>query len=213
MQPQLQYTPLHISSKTTRVLTCVGALRTLVCTGQCVHCWDNLFIYQARAEPGPSRVSDSPVSAETVIYEAFVLIGEIGYCLSLLISWSNGNVWRLEFCRKDLSPLFLFSMQSMQRNTTSVLPLQQRLHKLHFLQKLGCQKHKTRLEHLTVEEHGESVRRPLGPVTVAFIREDDLVTTGQGSALQPAIHSMSTQDWFRLKQKILYISFNSGHSD
>ena len=34
----------------------------------------NLFIYQARV----SRVSDSPVSAETMIYEAFVFIGKIG---------------------------------------------------------------------------------------------------------------------------------------
>ena len=42
------------------------------------HCTDsNLFIYQARGGwPGPSRVSDSPVSAENVIYEAFVLMGE-----------------------------------------------------------------------------------------------------------------------------------------
>ena len=28
--------------------------------------------------PGPSTVSDSPVSAENVIYEALVLMGEIG---------------------------------------------------------------------------------------------------------------------------------------
>ena len=52
----------------------------------------NLFIYQARVQPGPSRVSDSPVSAETLIYEAFVLIWEIGEGFSLLISWSKGNV-------------------------------------------------------------------------------------------------------------------------
>ena len=38
----------------------------------------NLFIYQARGgTPGPSRVSDSPVSAENVVYEAFVLMGEL----------------------------------------------------------------------------------------------------------------------------------------
>ena len=36
--------------------------------------WSNLFIYQAR-EPGPSKVSDGPVSAENVIYEVFVLMG------------------------------------------------------------------------------------------------------------------------------------------
>ena len=33
-----------------------------------------------------------------------------------------------------------FYMQAMQRNLTLVLPSQQRLHKLHFLQKLGSQK-------------------------------------------------------------------------
>ena len=33
----------------------------------------NLFIYQARVWPGPSRVSDSPGSAENVIYETFVV--------------------------------------------------------------------------------------------------------------------------------------------
>ena len=37
----------------------------------------NLFIYQARGDqPGPSRVSDSPVSSENVIYKAIVLMGE-----------------------------------------------------------------------------------------------------------------------------------------
>ena len=46
----------------------------------------------------------------------------------------------LKLCWKDLSPLFLFSMQSMQRNSTSDLPSLQRLHKLRFLQKPICQK-------------------------------------------------------------------------
>ena len=37
-----------------------------------------MFIYQARGvKPGPSRVSDSPDSAENIIYEAFVLVGGI----------------------------------------------------------------------------------------------------------------------------------------
>ena len=35
----------------------------------------NLFIYQAIVQPGASRISDSPVSAENVIYEAFVFCG------------------------------------------------------------------------------------------------------------------------------------------
>ena len=29
-------------------------------------------------KPGPSRVSDSQLSAETVVYESFVVIGELG---------------------------------------------------------------------------------------------------------------------------------------
>ena len=45
-----------------------------------------LFTRLERVLPGLSRVSDSPVSAENVIYETFVLMGEFGgsalYCLS-----------------------------------------------------------------------------------------------------------------------------------
>ena len=40
----------------------------------------------------------------------------------------------------DLSPLFLLSMQTMQTTPTIFVPSQQRLHKLRYLQKLGCQK-------------------------------------------------------------------------
>ena len=37
----------------------------------------NLFIYQARGVyPGPSRDSDCPVSAESIIYEAIVLMSK-----------------------------------------------------------------------------------------------------------------------------------------
>ena len=46
----------------------------------------NLFIYQAREVwPGPSRVSGSPVSAENVIDEAFVLMGELRWSFSSLL--------------------------------------------------------------------------------------------------------------------------------
>ena len=41
---------------------------------------------------GPSRVSGSSVSAETVIDEAFVLMGGIVWCFSLLLSRSKGKV-------------------------------------------------------------------------------------------------------------------------
>ena len=38
----------------------------------------------------------------------------------------------------DIDLLFLFSMQPTQKNHNLVLPSQQRLHELCFLQKLGC---------------------------------------------------------------------------
>ena len=40
----------------------------------------------------------------------------------------------------EFSLLFFFVMQAMQRNPTLVLPSKLKLHKLHFLQKLSCQK-------------------------------------------------------------------------
>ena len=53
----------------------------------------NFFIYQAREfSLVPVGFSDSSVSEETVIYEAFVLMGEIGWCFSSLIFWRKGNV-------------------------------------------------------------------------------------------------------------------------
>ena len=36
--------------------------------------------------------SDSPVSAENDIYEAFVLMGELGWFISSLFSWRKGSV-------------------------------------------------------------------------------------------------------------------------
>ena len=36
-------------------------------------------------KPGPSRVSDSSVSAEHVVYETFVGRGELGQCFSVLL--------------------------------------------------------------------------------------------------------------------------------
>ena len=79
-------------------------------------------------------VSDSSVSAETVIYEAFVCIGKYGGVS--LHSFSGGK----EKCREArneknglVSNFFYFFMQAMQRNLTLVLPSQQRVHKLSFL--------------------------------------------------------------------------------
>ena len=49
--------------------------------------------------PGPSRVSDSSVSAETVIYETFVLIGEkrvVIMCITFLEEKSVEKLDRLK---------------------------------------------------------------------------------------------------------------------
>ena len=36
-----------------------------------------VYLPGQRVQPGPSRVSDSPVSAEIVVYEAFVVMGDL----------------------------------------------------------------------------------------------------------------------------------------
>ena len=41
---------------------------------------------------GPSRVSDSSVSAETVIYEAFVSMGLLGFYGASLHYYHGGNL-------------------------------------------------------------------------------------------------------------------------
>ena len=54
-----------------------------------------MFIYQARKsslDPGPSRVSYSSVSVETVIYEAFVVIRSLGFGFSVLLAWRKKGV-------------------------------------------------------------------------------------------------------------------------
>ena len=56
-----------------------------------------IFIYQARKsslDPVPSRVTYSSVSAETVIYEAFVVIGSVGLGFSALHAWRKMRVER-----------------------------------------------------------------------------------------------------------------------
>ena len=40
-------------------------------------------------KPGPSRLSDSPVSAGNVFYEAFVLMGELRWSFSSMLSLSS----------------------------------------------------------------------------------------------------------------------------
>ena len=57
----------------------------------------------------------------------------------------------------DLSPLFPFSIQALQKNSTLDLPAKQRLQILRFLQKLGCQKpcwHQARVSSLVIKQFG-----------------------------------------------------------
>ena len=96
----------------------------------------NLFIYEAR------EYSLVPVGFLTAQFLQkgwwHLLMVEIWWCFSLLLSWRKEGVKRNDV---DWSyHCFSFFKQALQRNTTSLLPSQQRLHKLHFLQKLGCQK-------------------------------------------------------------------------
>ena len=54
-----------------------------------------MFIYQARKsslDPGPNRVLYSSVSAETVIYEALVVMGSLGLGFSVLLAWRKRRV-------------------------------------------------------------------------------------------------------------------------
>ena len=52
----------------------------------------------------------------------------------------RGSIKKLKGRKMDLSSLFLFSIEAMERNFTLDFPSKQRLHKLRFLQKVGCQK-------------------------------------------------------------------------
>ena len=80
------------------------------------------------------RVSDSSVFAETVIYKAFVLMAEIGIGCCIFFLEERETIKKLEGRRMDLYPIFLYFKQC--KDSMLVLPSQQRLHKLHFLQKL-----------------------------------------------------------------------------
>ena len=70
---------------------------------------NNVFIYQARGvQPGPSRVSESPVSAENIIYEAFFGGGKLdGACLYCLPG-GKGNYWKTRRITNVLALTFLF---------------------------------------------------------------------------------------------------------
>ena len=52
----------------------------------------NLFIYQTRGVlPGPSRISDSPVSAKNLIYEALYFLWEIWWCFFYCLPGGTGK--------------------------------------------------------------------------------------------------------------------------
>ena len=53
--------------------------------------WTTTFLF-TRLESLASRVSDSPLSAENVIYEAFVVMVEIRCSFSLMLAWRKGKV-------------------------------------------------------------------------------------------------------------------------
>ena len=61
----------------------------------------DLFTRLDRVQPGPSRVSDGPFSAENVIHEDFVLIGELRLSFSALLQGRKRNV--------ETSPFFILS--------------------------------------------------------------------------------------------------------
>ena len=54
-----------------------------------------MFFYQAKKsslDPSPNRVSYSSLSAETMIYEALVVMGSLGLGFSVLLAWRKGRV-------------------------------------------------------------------------------------------------------------------------
>ena len=67
----------------------------------------NLFIYQAR-ESSLVRAGFLTVSPENVIYEAFVVMGELSWGFSALLAWRKGKVKTSQFFK--LSSLFTHSL-------------------------------------------------------------------------------------------------------
>ena len=99
-----------------------------------------LFTRLDRVYPGPSRVSDSPVSAENIIYEDFVLMGELRWSFSALLQWRKKSGKKSIFHPFSFVILPLSFREALNRSTTQFPQSKQRLPKLRFLQKLGCQK-------------------------------------------------------------------------
>ena len=102
----------------------------------------NLFIYQARQSLAWSQ--------QGFWCPSFCRKRTLG---SLCFDWGNwavilfnaslkerGSIMKLKGWKVDLFPLLFVSIAAMQRNFTLGLPSKQSLHKLCFLQKLGCLK-------------------------------------------------------------------------
>ena len=69
----------------------------------------NLFIHQARGVlPGPSRVSDRPVSTENVVYKAFVFWGKLDVACFYCLSGGKRNDWKTRRMTNGLAFTFLF---------------------------------------------------------------------------------------------------------
>ena len=102
----------------------------------------NLFIYQARESLAWSQQGFwQPSFCKK--HDLWSLCFNWGNWVVLLFTAyleERGSIKKLKRWNMDWSPLFLFSIEAMQRNSTLVLPSNQRFHKLRFLQKLSFQK-------------------------------------------------------------------------
>ena len=88
----------------------------------------------------PSRVSDSPVSADTVDLWSLCWGGEIWVGL-LCIAWmEEPESLNKSILHSSFSTRLLSSRGKKAEKSNLVPPSQQRLHKSQFLKKLGCQK-------------------------------------------------------------------------
>ena len=102
---------------------------------------NNLFIYQARESSlVPRGFFDSSVSAESVIYEAFFYWVYRVVLLFVHFLEERKYVEKLGRMKNGYVSTFLCLHANNAEKPHLLLPSQQRLYKLCFLQKLGCQK-------------------------------------------------------------------------
>ena len=94
----------------------------------------NIYLPGKRVYSGPSRVSDISVSAENIIYEAFVVIGVLRWSFSSMLAWRKKRV--------DKSPSFIFKIFS--RNTTKRSPTLFPHHNKCFINYVSCRNYSVR---------------------------------------------------------------------